>query len=84
MLILKNISELAKDVISKNLIVSEVFLKKVLEFLLRHQISNLQAMFLLMPLLNYCFIEKQSGKKDLIWLISSSGFEIVHILLKKK
>ena len=30
-----------------------------------------------MPLFNHCLAEKQSNKKDLIWLIGSSSSEIV-------
>ena len=36
-----------------------------------------------MLLLNYCSIEKQVGKKDLIWPFGFSGFEIFLILLIK-
>lgn len=63
---LKNISKLAKDIISKNLINSKVFLEIILEFPLYNQIVGLKAMFLLMLLLNHYFIKKQGSKKDLI------------------
>ena len=63
---LKYMFKLAKNAISKNPIVFKVFLKKILEFLLRHQIFGLKITLLLILLLNHCFIEKQSGKKNLI------------------
>ena len=58
--------ELAENAISKNPIISKVCLEKILEFLLRHQILGLKAMFLLVLLLNYFPAKKQGGKKDLI------------------
>ena len=69
------------DTISKNLIISKICLKKILEFFLRHWIFGLEAMLLLVLLLNYWLVEKQGGKKDLIWLSVPSNFEIVLILL---
>ena len=63
---LRNIFELAKDVVSKNSIVFKVFLEEIFKLLLSHQILGFKTMFLLMSLLNHCFIEKQGGKKDLI------------------
>ena len=62
---LRNTSEMAKDAINKSLIIPKIFLKKIFEFLLRHQIFVLRTMLLLMPLLDHCYIKKQSGKKDL-------------------
>ena len=58
--------ELPKIAVGKNLIVFKVFLKKVLELLLYHWIVGFKATLLLMILLNYCSIEKLSGKKNLI------------------
>ena len=75
--------KLTKNAISKSLIIFKVFLKKILEFLLCHLIFDLKAMLLLMPLLNYGFIKKQSSKKDLIWPIGPNGFEIIFTLLAK-
>lgn len=40
-------------------------------------------MLILVPLLKYCFIEKQDGKKYLIELISPGGFKIILTLLIK-
>ena len=80
---LRNISELAKDAISKNPIISKVFSKKVFKLFLRHQILSLGATILLISLFDYCFIEKKDGKKDLIWPISLNSFKIVLILLAK-
>lgn len=46
-------SELAIDAISKNPIVFKVFLEKVLELHPRHLILGLEAMFMLVLLLDY-------------------------------
>ena len=73
--------KLAKDVVSKNSIIFKVFSKKILEFLLCHQILGLEAMFFLVPLLDHCPVKKQDGKKDLIWPIGPNGFKIVFTLL---
>lgn len=40
-------------------------------------------MFLLMLLLNYYSVEKQGGKKGLIWPVDPSNFEIIFISLTK-
>ena len=82
LLILKNTLELAKNAISKSLIIFKVFLKKVLEFLLYHWIVSLEAI-LLMPLLNHCSAKKRSSKWDLIWPIGPVSFKIILILLAK-
>ena len=81
MLVLKDTSELAEDAVSKNPIIFKVCLEKIFEFLLGHRILGLETMLLLVPLLNYCLVEKQEGKKDLIWLIGPTGFEIILTLL---
>lgn len=36
---------------------------------------------MLMPLLNYFFMKKQGGKKDLVKSVGLSGFEVIFILL---
>ena len=77
----KNVFELAKNAISKSLIIFKIFLKKIFEFLLYHQIFNFKAMLLLMLLLNYCFTKKQNSKKNLIWPITFGNFEIICKLL---
>ena len=59
-------SELAENAISKSSIMSKICLKKILEFLLRYRIFGLKTMPLLMPLLDYCPVKKQGGKKNLI------------------
>ena len=80
---LRNKSKLAKDAVSKSTIIFKVFLRKFLEFFLYHQIFGLKTMFLLILLLNYCFIEKQNGKKDLICSIGLDSFKIIFVLLVK-
>ena len=75
--------ELAKNIVSKRLIVSKIFLKKVFELFFCYPIFGFRATFLLMPLLNYCFVEKQGKKRDLIWLVGSNDFKIVFTLLAK-
>ena len=76
-------SDLAKNAISKSPIVSKVFLNKVLKLFLYHSIFSFKVMFLLMPLLIYCFVKKQDSKKDLIWLFNLNAFKIVFISLVK-
>ena len=73
--------KLAKNAVNKSLIVFKVFLKKILKLFLCHRIIDLKTTLFLMLLLNYYFIEKRGGKKNLIWPVSSGGFEIVFILL---
>ena len=58
-----------------------ICLEKILKFFLRYRILGLGAMFLLVPLLDYCRAEKRDSKKDSIWLIGPGGFEIVFTLL---
>lgn len=82
-MILKNPFELAKDTFSKNLIISKVFLQKILEFSLRYSFFGLKVVFMLMPLLYHCFVEKQGGKKDSSKHISPNNFEIIFALLAK-
>ena len=83
MLILKDTFELAKNAISKYSIIFKVLLEKILEFFLRHQIFGFRTTVLLVLLLNYCSVEKQDGKKNLIWPIGLSGFKMVFTLLVK-
>ena len=78
---LKDTSELAEDTISKNPIISKVFLKKILKFLPRYQIFGLRAMFLLVLLLDYCSAKKRGGKPDPIWPIAPD--RMLLILLTK-
>ena len=60
---LKDLSELAKNTINKNLIVFKVFLKKTHKFLPRYWIFSLKTMFSLIPLLNYCFKKNKAAIK---------------------
>ena len=78
---LRDISKLAKDAVSKNPIISKVCLEKILEFPPCYRILGLKAILLLVLLLDYYSAEKQGGKKNLIWPISSSGFKIIFIPL---
>ena len=78
---LRYTSKLAKDPISKNPIISEVYLKKIRKFLLRHQIFGLEATLLLVPFLDQHLAEKQGSKKDLIWPIGLDSFKMVFIIL---
>ena len=61
---LKNILKLAKDAVSKSLIIFKVCLEKILKFFLRHQILDLRAILLLVSLLYFWPAKKQSDKKD--------------------
>ena len=78
---LRDTSELAEDIVSKNPIISKVCLEKILEFLLRHRILGLGAMLLLVPSLDHHPVEKRGGKRDSIWPIGPGGFEMVLTLL---
>lgn len=75
--------ELAKNAISKNPIVYKILLKKILELSLYHRFLDFKAIIMLMVLLNYRFIEKKGGKKDLIEFVGPSGFEVNFTLLTK-
>ena len=70
---LRDTSELTKDAVSKNPIISKVLSKEVLEFLPRHWILGLGATLLLMPSLNHRPAEKRGGKRDPIWPIGPGG-----------
>lgn len=78
---MKNAFKLAKDAISKSLIVSKVLFKEIFELRPRYQIFGLGTTFMLVPLLDYSSAKKQSGKSDLVEPISFSGFEVILILL---
>ena len=83
LLILKNTFELAKNTISKSLIVFKVFLEKYLKLFSCYSIFGFKVTFLLMLLLNYCFVKTQGSKKDFIQPIGSKNFEIILTLLIK-
>ena len=72
---------MAVDVIGKSLVVSKILLKKILELNPHHRVLDFGVTFMLVLLLDYCFTEKQSGKKDLIGPVSLSGFKVIFILL---
>lgn len=83
MLVLENASKLAADTSSKNPIVFEDFLEKVLKFRLHYWILNFEATFMLVPLLDYQSTKKKDNKKDLVKPISHSNITIVFTLLVK-
>ena len=62
----KNTFYLAKNTVSKSLIISKVHLENILQFLLPYSIFDLKATFLLVPLQDYCPAKKQNSKKNLI------------------
>lgn len=80
-MILGNASKLTTDVVSKSPIVSEVLLEEVFELRPRHLVLDLRATFILVPLLNYQSVKKQSNKRDLVRSVGSSGFKMILILL---
>ena len=80
---LRDTFQLAEDAVSKSPIISKICLEKILEFFSHHRIFGLKVIFLLVSLLDYRPMEKRGGKRDLIWPIGSSGFEMVFILLTK-
>lgn len=73
--------ELAKDVVSKYSIVFKVLFEEVFKLSLCHWILGFEATFMLMPLLNYYYMEKQYSKKDLVVPVGRNGFKLVFILL---
>lgn len=83
MLILKDTLKLVKNAISKNPIISKVFLEKVLELSLCYYILSFKKIFILIIVLNHYFIDKWDGKKDFIRQVSLSNFKIIFILLAK-
>lgn len=74
---LKSMLKLVENTISKKPIDLKVFLNKFFEFVLCDYIVSLKVTLALILLLNYYSVDKFKGKKDLIWLISLSGFKIV-------
>lgn len=50
--------KLAKDTISKNLIISQVFLEKIFELSLYHWVFGFKATFIVILLLNYHSVRK--------------------------
>lgn len=76
-------SELAINAVCKNLIVSKIFLQKILKLGLYYQVLDFRAIFILILLLNYYYTEKLDSKKDLVEFIGLSNLEIVFILLAK-
>lgn len=82
-MILKDMPELATNIVSKNSIVFKVFLEKILELWLYYQVLGFRVMFILVPLLDHQFAEKQVSKKDLVELVSSGNVKIVLTFLVK-
>ena len=78
---LKDTFKLAEDIVSKNPIIFEVCLEKILEFFLCHRILEHGTMFLLVLLLDHRPVKKRGGKKNLIWVIGPSSFDKVFTLL---
>ena len=74
---------MVKNAFSKNSIICKVFFKKVVKLFIYYQIFSFKAIYILMQLLNYCFIEKQKGKKDLIGLVNLSSFKMILILCRE-
>lgn len=62
---------------------SRFFLKKMLKLGPRHRVFGFKAILILIILLYYYFGKKQDNKKNLVWLISSSSFETIFVLLAK-
>lgn len=75
--------KLAKDIVSKNSIVSKVFLEKILKLSLCYQVFCFERTFMLMPALNQHFMEKQDSKKNLVEPVGTNDFEIIFTLLVK-
>lgn len=71
------------NIINKSLIIAKVFLKKFFKFSFHYEFFDFKIIFMLILLLNNYFIEKQSGKKNTIKLISIGNLKIIFILLAK-
>ena len=80
-MVLRNASELAKDAVSKSLIIFKILLEKVFKLSLHHRVLDFGAMFMLIPSPNYRSTKKQGDKHDLIRPVSPNSFEVVLILL---
>lgn len=83
MLVLKNAFKLTLNAIGKSLVVSKIFSMAILKLGLYHWIFSFEVKFVLIPLLDYCFVEKQGNKRDLIGFVGLSSFETVFTLLAK-
>lgn len=75
--------KLAKNTINKVSIVFKPFSKKNFELSLSYWVFSFEVIFILILVLNYHFIEKQSNKRDLVRPIGSSNFEIIFTSLGK-
>lgn len=69
------------DIVNKSSIVFKVVSKEVFELRLRHRVFGLGVTFMLILSQYQCFVEKQSGKMNLIKFIGLSGFKVIIILL---
>lgn len=58
-------------------------MEEILEFCLSDWSLFYGATLILMPLLSYCTIQKQDGKRDVVRPVSSSDYKVVFILLTK-
>lgn len=72
---------MAANTISRNPIIFKVFLEEVIEFCLHHLILSFEAMFMLVPLLEYQSKEKQDSKKYLVGFVGPNGFKVILIQL---
>lgn len=64
-------------------VVFKVVLEEILEFRLCYKVFGLGAMFILMPLLDNCSVEKRGGKMGAVKLVGSNSFEIIFTVLVK-
>lgn len=78
-----DIFELAKNAISKNLIIFKVFSEKIFELSPDHWFLDFKTIIILGLLLNQRSKEKLGGKIDLVGPISLSSFKVIFILLAK-
>lgn len=83
MLILRYMSKLAIDAVSKGSVVFKILLWKILKFGLYYWVFCFRATIIQMLFLNHYSIEKWGSKKDAIGLFGSINFEIIFILLAK-
>lgn len=80
-MILEDVFELTMDIINKKPIIAKVFSKKVFKLNPSYWFFGFKMMFILILLINYSFVEKKDGKRDLFQFISFNSFKTVFISL---
>ena len=69
------------DTVSKSPIIFEVLLKKVFKLRPHYLVLGLKVTFMLVPLLDYQSVKKQSSRRDLVRLVGPRVFKVILTLL---